>query len=370
MKFKIINITCCIFICFIFLTACSDSKKTAVELPDLSKLQIRYEPIKGLGPEDGVVRRDPSDIIKVDGIYYLWYTKVLNGAYQYPEGFQGTIWYATSKDGITWNEQGEALGIGEQGSYDDFGIYTPNILFSPETKKYYLYYTGVPKDLQDSTKFIAGGRIGVAIADDPDGGSDGWKRGNNAQPVRRVSQDEEARKFGYDHVDDAVLLFRNGKYYLYHKGHAGVVEKEQLNIPKGTTPMGLAIASKPDEVFIQQTLNEEQSFLIQAGHEVLVWKHGDGLAALPMGHYRPKTKNDYTVHYSEDGIHFSPVGSEVPGIHQGAGGISTNGLRAPGLYRPELTNPEATVSTPQWGISMMSYGEVAGLQRFIFDYVD
>ena len=87
-----------------------------------------------------------------------------------------------------------------------------------------------------------------------------------------------------------------------------------------------------------------------------------------MGHYRPKTKNDFTVHYSEDGIHFSPIGSEVPGIHQGAGGVGINGLRAPGLYRPELTNPEADFESPQWGISMTGYGEVAGLQRFIFEY--
>lgn len=363
-KYKLI---CWFIVGSLFTAACQNQKSSVKELADLSTLQIRYEPITGLGPEEGVVRRDPSDIIRVDGIYYLWYTKVLEGAYQYPEGFQGTLWYATSIDGINWQEQGKALGIGGKGSFDDFGVYTPNIMYAPEKLKYYLYYTGVPRTPEDSTKFIPGGRIGVAVADSPDGGKLGWKRCNEGNPVRRTNQDAEDREFGYDHVDDAALIIRDGRYYLYHKGHPGVSEKERMNIPKGTTPMGLAIATEPDGVFKLQPLDDNQSFLIQAGHEVLVWKHGDGLAALPMGHYRPETKNDFTVHYSEDGFRFYPVGEEVPGIRQGAGGVATNGLRAPGLFRPELTNPDAGLELPQWGISMTSYGEVAGLQRFIFE---
>lgn len=37
---------------------------------------FRYAPIKGLGYEEGVGRRDPSTIIKVGGLYYVWYTRI------------------------------------------------------------------------------------------------------------------------------------------------------------------------------------------------------------------------------------------------------------------------------------------------------
>lgn len=73
------------------------------------KVTVLYEPLQGIGPEKGMMRRDPSDIIRVGGLYYVWYTKVLEGAIHYPEGNSGTIWYAVSEDGIKWTEQGEAL---------------------------------------------------------------------------------------------------------------------------------------------------------------------------------------------------------------------------------------------------------------------
>ena len=34
-----------------------------------------YYPIKGLGYEEGISRRDPSTIIKVGGNYYVYYTR-------------------------------------------------------------------------------------------------------------------------------------------------------------------------------------------------------------------------------------------------------------------------------------------------------
>ena len=39
----------------------------------------------------GIMRRDPSDIIKVNRVYYMWYTKILKGTIGYPEGWAGTI---------------------------------------------------------------------------------------------------------------------------------------------------------------------------------------------------------------------------------------------------------------------------------------
>ena len=89
--------------------------KRDIENPWFTK--FRYMPIEGLGYEKGIVRRDPSCIILVDGVYFVWYTR---GAHPCPavghESATDTVpampWdltdlsYATSTDGFTWSEQG------------------------------------------------------------------------------------------------------------------------------------------------------------------------------------------------------------------------------------------------------------------------
>ena len=357
-----------VYVCIIFFVGCSDTNKKTMELSNLENLSIRYEQVTGIGPEENIVRRDPSDIIFINGLYYVWYTKVTIEDYNYPEGFQGTIWYATSPDGINWNEKQKVLGIGKEGSFDDYGVYTPNIIYSPKDKQYYLYYTGVQKLPEGFGRVFSGGTIGVAVADGPDGGSTGWKRSNGAKPVLRTLEQRSEDKFGSRHVDDVCMVIKNGKYYMYHKGTPSREESKKLNLPKGTTPMGMAMSDKADGVFIPQAFDSIQGFLIQAGHEVLLWKYGNGLAVLPAGHYRPKTKNDFRVHYSEDGIHFNPIGNEVLNIHEGEGGVVSNGLRAPGAYRPDLVDPNAEATGLKWGLSMTSYQGGAGLQRFIIQY--
>lgn len=75
-------------------------------------VEFSYKDVTGIGHEKGVCRRDPSDVIKVGKKHYVWYTKIHskmeNGQRTpiYPEGYYGTIWYATSKDnGYTWKEE-------------------------------------------------------------------------------------------------------------------------------------------------------------------------------------------------------------------------------------------------------------------------
>ena len=106
---------------------------------------FEYEEITGIGYEKEVSRRDPSDVIKVGDKYYVWYTKIpsmTNGKKTplYPSGYYGTIWYASSSNGgHSWQEQGEALGLGEKGAFDSHAVFTPNILV--DNGKYYLFYT-------------------------------------------------------------------------------------------------------------------------------------------------------------------------------------------------------------------------------------
>ncbi|MEP7097846.1 MAG: hypothetical protein ABI748_09315, partial [Dokdonella sp.] len=84
---------------------------------------FRRSPAIGLEFEEGVVRRDPSDIIKVGEFLYVWYTRTAKGPPAVgPEKATETlrafpwdlaeIWYATSADGKTWTEQGLAVPRG------------------------------------------------------------------------------------------------------------------------------------------------------------------------------------------------------------------------------------------------------------------
>ena len=114
-----------------------------------------------IGPESGVTRRDPSDVIKVGDKYYVWYSKVTKGpgGFQYPSGYSADVWYASSPDGHKWTEQGEAIGKGGKGAWDEHGVFTPNILRFGG--KYYLYYTAVAAGHNNSTPT----HIGVAVAE-------------------------------------------------------------------------------------------------------------------------------------------------------------------------------------------------------------
>ena len=119
----------------------------AGELPELQSPQFRTQPLRGLGVEKGICRRDPSDVIRVGETYFVWYTKVVNGPgiFQYPSGYTGSVWYATSEDGQSWKERGVCVRKGAQDAWDGHGVFTPGILAA--NGKYYLFYDGVPNPM-------------------------------------------------------------------------------------------------------------------------------------------------------------------------------------------------------------------------------
>ena len=85
--------------------------------------QFKYTELKGLdyNDHDGTItRRDPSKVIFANGKYYVWYTyRQTPTPPQGPDKCTDTIpardwdlseiWYATSEDGFTWEEQGVAI---------------------------------------------------------------------------------------------------------------------------------------------------------------------------------------------------------------------------------------------------------------------
>ena len=298
-----------------------------------SKIEFLYNDVTGIGYEKGCTRRDPSDVIRVNDICYVYYTKI----YGRSPGYWGTVWYATSRDeGHTWKEQGEILGLGKKGMFDSQATFTPNIFCAGG--KYYLYYTGVkptPGNAKgefenNSTTDITA--IGVALSDSPGGP---FTRVSD-EPILKVSVEPE--KFDSYRVDDASLLYRNGLYWLYYKGRSRVNQSEG----PAHTKMGVAYSADPEGPFIKY----RKSILPQS-HEVLIWQEGNGVAAL--------ASLSGTLEFAPDGIDFttnklSVKVKEFP--------------RAPGAYRNDIADQKTIGEGLKWGISMVINGEECYLTRF------
>jgi len=139
-------------------------------------------------------------------------------------------------------------------------------------------------------------------------------------------------------VDDTCLILRDRQYWMYYKGR-------QMNHSPGETKMGCAIAPSPTGPYTKYSGNP----VLDSGHEVCVWPHGQGVGALvcnvgPQGN---------TLQYSEDGIHFRRITDTVP-------------PQAPGPFRADgfRDGPGPGVA---WGVSMATDRERPYLVRFDCD---
>ncbi|MEO0733823.1 MAG: glycosyl hydrolase, partial [Bacteroidota bacterium] len=71
----------------------SAASKRALEWPEEARrntwfVEYRVEDLKGdLAYEEGIVRRDPSAVLKIDDLYYVWYTRSTGPT----QGFGGDI---------------------------------------------------------------------------------------------------------------------------------------------------------------------------------------------------------------------------------------------------------------------------------------
>ncbi|MCG1035796.1 family 43 glycosylhydrolase [Polaribacter sargassicola] len=324
----------------VVLSACGAKKaqksetktETTQEVKHTEKVSFSYSEIEGIGKDPVYNRRDPSDIIKVGNKYYIWYTRMDKPV---RSGYWGTIWYATSEDeGHTWKEQGMALGLGKEGTFDSHSVFTPNIL--AYKGKYYMYYTGVQPTPGNPNKEFEGNSttdftaIGVAVADSPEGP---FKRPKNNVVI---AHSEVSSDFDSYRVDDASLLVKDGKIWLYYKGRCIEHGKKGAH----HTQMGVAIAENPEGPF-----KKYDHPLIEKGHEVLIWNQNGGVASL--------ASLSKSIHWAKDGLDFSPVAKELTTIPM-----------APGLYRPHLEDGNTANEVPGWGICMRQSKGEAHLFRY------
>ncbi|EMI42312.1 Glycoside hydrolase, family 43 [Rhodopirellula sp. SWK7] len=282
--------------------------------------------LSGIGPDKSVSRRDPSDVIKVGGLYYVWYCRGL-----VKTGYNATVWYATSPDGMSWTEMGEAVGKGEAGAWDEASVFTPNVLVAED--KYWLFYTAISR----SPKVKPDSKIGIAVSDSPDGP---WQK-LAANTVLRNSDNES--DFDSHLVDDSCLMVRDGKYWCYYKGR-------QLGKGAAETKMGLAIAESPGGPYIRHP----KSPVIPGNHEVVVWPQGPGVVAM-VDELGPKEIAN-SILYAEDGIHFTKTHDVI------------DRPKAAGTYRPEAFTDSNQGEAPTWGVEMDPAGKLFCIQRFVIDW--
>lgn len=292
---------------------------------ELGRVKATYTALTGIGWQDGVMRRDPSDIIKVKDLYYVWYSKGLIAP-----GYDATVWYATSPDGFDWTERGMALAKGAPGSWEGESVFTPNILVAEG--RYWLFYTGVSRKF--TRPYNPDSKIGIAVSDSPDGP---WTR-LASNPALTNSADPAA--FDSHLIDDACLVVRDGKYWFYYKGR-------QLGKSPSETKMGVAMSDRPEGPYVKHADNP----IIQGNHEVIVWPQGEGVAAM-IGSTGPREIIN-SILYAPDGLHFEKTHDVVDGP-VGAGG-----------YRPEAFTDSKKGARIDWGVELQ-YPEkgLPFIQRF------
>ncbi len=268
-----------------------------------------YTLLPGLGPQEGVTRRDPSAVVRAGGRYHVWYTRRAGGepdpANRPPAGrgqrwdaaaFDwdlAEIWHAASADGITWQEQGRAVAPGPRGAFDGRSVFTPGILVW--RGRYYLYYQAVGHPYVLRTRNV----IGLAWAESPAGpwrrhprpvlvpGAAGeWLGSGDGNAVRRYGAWDSHK------VHDPQPLLRAGQVWLYYKGQP----MGWGTGGDGGIGWGVATAGRPEGPFCKSPLNP----VTNSGHETLLFPYREGVAAI-CNHDGPEKD---TVQYAPDGLNF------------------------------------------------------------------
>ena len=305
---------------------------------------FKYQEAQGLKKSPNISRRDPSKVIRVNGKYYVWYTYRNSPIPVGPQKATDTvpsydwdladIWYATSKDGYTWEEQGPAVKRLPKPQYGWRSISTTDILVWKG--KYYLYYQGfneIPGKRSDRAA------VTVASADSPDGP---WTP--HGEVVIDFGKEGEWDSAA---IHDPYPVVFNDKIYIYYKGSPG--RRKEGNIIRA---QGVAMAENPLGPFTKSKLNP----IINSGHEASVFPWKDGIAAIVS--IDGPEKN--TIQWSPDGENFE-VKANIQMVPV-----------APGPFIPDVFASNGDGRGFTWGLSHVNYAgsgvqNNCGLLRFDCD---
>jgi len=264
--------------------------------------QFKYSRLEGFDYNNGdgtVSRRDPSRPIKVNGKLYIYYTKRhtivppigAKNAAEATDKIPSTdwdladIWYATSKNGFKWEEQGVAVKRPPKPQSGWRSVATPDILIWKG--KYYLYYQAF-----DEPSGLKGDwcPVSVSYADSPDGP---WINGGD-----KVIPFGKKGNWDQDATHDPQPIVYKDKIYLYYKAS---YNKWPDIRDKYAVGHGLVIAENPLGPFEKHPLNP----VMTSGHETTYFPFKEGIATLAI-----KDGNEReTIQYAKDGVNFEIVSS-------------------------------------------------------------
>ncbi|MFI3286579.1 MAG: family 43 glycosylhydrolase [Rikenellaceae bacterium] len=287
--------------------------------------QFKYTDLKGFDYNnfDGTIsRRDPSRIIFHNGKYYMWYTyrntptppvgaELCDEVKPSADWDLAEIWYATSADGFTWEEQGVAVPRPKAPELGCRAVSTCEII--EWEGKWYLYYQAFNKPSGTRGDDCP---VSVSVATSPDGP---W-----VATGRVIVENGPEGAWDQYSIHDPHPLIHDGKVYLYYKSD---FNDNQLL----TRMQGLAIADNPLGPFEKHPLNP----ILNSGHETGIFPFGKGVAALV---YKDGPEHN-TIQYAEDWVNFEIVA------------ISELFPYAASFYIPDegQENPNATGVT--WGMA-------------------
>ncbi|MGD2175455.1 MAG: family 43 glycosylhydrolase [Candidatus Brocadiaceae bacterium] len=259
----------------------------------------------GLERDPSVERHDPSNVIRHGGRYHFWFTEHPAATSGFREGY---IRRATSEDGTHWTLHGTAYAGGRAGEWDEQTALTSYVV--PQRGRFYMFYTGVPAEFEDHQTDRRG--IGYVVANSVDGP---WRKEAN-EPLLWPGEDG-----AWDELccDDANLIYRERRWWLYYKGRR-----------KGDDPndsrIGVAFADELTGPYEEYPHNP-----VFIGHALTAWVHRQGVAAIGGG-------NQPDLLWSPDGLNFQPV-VEFPN-------------QSTGLYCPENFGNGVNTRGVEWGIDV------------------
>lgn len=314
--------------------------------------QFRDDPLKGdFAYEPGVIRRDPSAVLQIDGTYHVWYTRGEGDTAGFGTGDPSKkvfpwdlteVWHATSPDGWTWSEKGLAVGRGPARSFDDRAVFTPEIF--AHGGRYYLVYQVVKAPYVVRVK----NQIAMAVADSPDGP---WRKLD--EPILSAADNgewlgEEDDRFAivskgdFDShkVHDPCLVHYQDRFWLYYKGEQ---MGEGITFGGRHVRWGVAVADHPEGPYEKSPWNP----ITNSGHEVCVWTHRGGIAALLTTDGPEKN----TIQYAPDGVNF-----EIVAVIKGA-------PEALGLFRGPTTHDDPLAGIA-WGLCHVYHDGWQYIRRF------
>lgn len=251
--------------------------------------QFRYTPLQGFdynGADGTITRRDPTTVIFENNKYYVWYTKRSTSLVKGPDKCTDTIpstdwdlseiWYATSEDGFTWEEQGVAVPRPPKPNPGWRSVTTPGIL--KFDGKFYLYYQAFFEPSMTRGDYCP---VAASWADSPDGP---WTP-TNEETVPTGAPGE----WDQYAIHDPNPLVHDGKIYIYYKSG--------FNRPHASwIAQGLVIAKYPLGPFERHPLNP----VTNSSHETAYFPFKKGVACLSIR----DGQEHFTIQYAEDWVNF------------------------------------------------------------------